>query len=194
MTPIFGYKFHAVCDKNGIFHSFDFTAANVYDINYLHDVISNKLMCSIDILPTLAAVTGAKLPPNKIDGVNMLPVLEGKDVSPRTTLYYYYHKNDLEAVRMGKWKLVFPHKYRSYEGVMPGQNGLPGPYNNGHIDSLALYDLRRDPGERYNVISLYPEKVAELQALAEKAREDLGDNLTKREGKNRRPAGMIAKK
>ena len=34
----FGYKLHAVCDKNGIFHSFDFTPANVHDVNYLNDI------------------------------------------------------------------------------------------------------------------------------------------------------------
>ncbi len=34
-TRYFRYKLHAVCDKNGIFHSFDFTPANVHDINYL---------------------------------------------------------------------------------------------------------------------------------------------------------------
>src|SRR5690606_1611743 len=32
----FGYKLHAVCDKNGIFHSYDFTPANVHDVNYLN--------------------------------------------------------------------------------------------------------------------------------------------------------------
>lgn len=34
----FGYKLHAVCDKNGIFHSYDFSLANVHDVNYLNDV------------------------------------------------------------------------------------------------------------------------------------------------------------
>lgn len=34
----FGYKLHAVCDKNGIFHSFDFTPANVHDVNFLNDI------------------------------------------------------------------------------------------------------------------------------------------------------------
>lgn len=34
----FGYKLHAVCDRNGVIHSFDFTPANVHDVNYLTDV------------------------------------------------------------------------------------------------------------------------------------------------------------
>jgi hypothetical protein len=34
----FGYKFHAVCDKNGVFHSFDLAPAHIHDLNYLKDV------------------------------------------------------------------------------------------------------------------------------------------------------------
>lgn len=41
----FGYKLHAVCDKNGIFHSFDFSPANVHDVNYLHDIKENFENC-----------------------------------------------------------------------------------------------------------------------------------------------------
>jgi hypothetical protein len=37
----FCYKLHAVCDKNGVFHSFDLTPANVHDVNYLTDVKHN---------------------------------------------------------------------------------------------------------------------------------------------------------
>ncbi len=33
-----GYKLHAVCDKNGIVHSYDFSPANVHDVNYLNDI------------------------------------------------------------------------------------------------------------------------------------------------------------
>ncbi len=55
----------------------------------------------------------------------------------------------------------------------------------------ALYDLRRDPGERYDVQNQFPEIVKELQALADKAREDLGDDILKAEGKNRREVGIL---
>jgi len=44
-TRYFGYKLHAVCDKNGIFHSFDFSPANVHDINYLKDIKHNFKNC-----------------------------------------------------------------------------------------------------------------------------------------------------
>jgi len=44
-TKYFGYKLHAVCDKNGIFHSFDLSPANVHDVNYLNDVKKNLKNC-----------------------------------------------------------------------------------------------------------------------------------------------------
>ena len=41
----FGYILHAVCDKNGIFRSFDFSPANVHDVNYLNDIKENFQNC-----------------------------------------------------------------------------------------------------------------------------------------------------
>ena len=55
----------------------------------------------------------------------------------------------------------------------------------------ALYDLRRDPGERYDVKDSYPEIVRELEKIAADAREDLGDDLTGNPGKNRREPGRV---
>jgi len=156
--------------------------------------ICNQLSSTIDILPTLAAITGAPLPAHKIDGVNILPLMKGeKDAEPRKTFWYYYRRNSLEAVRKGHWKLVLPHTYRSYEGVLPGHDGWPGPYNKDST-GLALYNLRRDPGERYNVIEQHPDVVEDIMKEVKKAREDLGDDLTGYPGKNRRPPGKLEEK
>jgi arylsulfatase len=154
--------------------------------------ICNKLASAMDILPTLAAITGAELPKNKIDGINILPLMIGdKNVSPRHEFYYYYQANALEAVQRDYWKLVLPHKSQSYEGLTPGKDGWPGKTRQVEIKENELYDLRRDPGERYNVAQFYPEKVKELLQLAEQARSDLGDDITKSPGANRRKAGSI---
>ncbi len=40
-SKYFGYKFHAVCDKNAVFHSFDLAPAHIHDVNYLKDVKHN---------------------------------------------------------------------------------------------------------------------------------------------------------
>ncbi len=154
--------------------------------------ICNQLASSIDILPTLAAITGADLPKNKIDGVNIFPLMVGnKSASPRHEFYYYYEQNSLEAVQRDFWKLVLPHKSRTYRNMKPGFDGWPGPTGTETIKEPELYDLRRDPGEWYNVATFYPEKVKELEALAEEARKDLGDNLTNNPGMNRRKAGSV---
>lgn len=153
--------------------------------------VCNKMAATLDILPTLAEITGSTLPEHKIDGVSILSLLNGtEDANPRDHLYYYYQKNSLEAVRKDHWKLVFPHPSRSYEGIIPGNDGWPGEYNQIETE-LALYDLRRDPGEEYDVKEQYPEIVAALEELAEKARADLGDELTGATGNGRRDCGWI---
>jgi arylsulfatase len=154
-------------------------------------VICNKLSATIDILPTLAEITGAKLPDHKIDGVSILSLWKGeKNANPRDHFLYYYGRNNLENVRKGNWKLVLPHKYRTYEGYLPGNDGFPGQTGIGE-SGLELYNLRRDPGEHYNVIELYPDVVKDIMRIVDKAREDLGDELTGHEGKNRRPPGKV---
>lgn len=153
--------------------------------------ICNNLASSIDILPTLAAITGAELSGRKIDGVNIYELMKGDfSQNPRDHFLYYYRKNSLESIRKGDWKLVLPHHSRTYEGFKPGLDGMPGQVNENHFVEGGLYDLRRDPGERYNVRGDYPEIEAELLKIAAAAREDLGDDLTKNPGKNRRPASV----
>jgi len=153
--------------------------------------VCNKITATLDILPTLAEITGSILPNHKIDGVSILQLLKGdKNANPRDHLYYYYRQNSLEAVRKDNWKLVFPHPSRSYEGVLPGNDGWPGEYKEIEVD-FGLYDLRRDPGEEYDVKEIYPEIVKELEALANQARQDLGDDLTGVEGANIRESGRI---
>ena len=156
--------------------------------------ICNSLASGIDILPTLAEITDAPLPGHIIDGVSLLPILKGDvEAKPRETFYYYYRQNSLEAVRQGDWKLVFPHPGRTYEGFQPGENGMPGKVKEGFLFPGALYDLRRDPGERYDVSESYPDIVEKLNQVAEEARRDLGDELTGNEGQNRRQPGRVSK-
>ncbi|HLU89292.1 MAG TPA: sulfatase [Cyclobacteriaceae bacterium] len=155
--------------------------------------VCNSIASGIDILPTLAEIIGAPLPDHKIDGVSLLPLLKGSpDANPRDTFYYYHRQNSLEAVRKGHWKLVFPHPGRSYTGFQPGADGSPGKVEGNFPYKGGLYDLRRDPGERYDVSASNPEVVAALEKIADEARVDLGDDLTGHPGKNRREPGRIS--
>ena len=116
--------------------------------------VTSKIAGTIDILPTIADIIGTdRLNPN-IDGVSLLPLLLNEpNATPRNQLYYYYGKK-LIAVRKDKWKLIFPHTYRSYENVEPGKNLFPGPYGKGNA-GLELYDLESDIGERKDLIKKY---------------------------------------
>jgi len=155
-------------------------------------LVCNQLVSTIDLLPTLASICHLDLPRRAIDGLNALPLLEGKmNSQPRKYFYYYFFENDLQAVRRDNWKLVLPHTGHTYTNQLPGNDGFPGPRPNGYPYPQGLYNLRSDPGEDHDVQQVYPEIVKELLEVAETAREDLGDNLTKREGKNRRRIGRI---
>ena len=155
--------------------------------------VCNNLASTIDLLPTFAAITGAPLPYNKIDGVNILPLLKGDtDNIPRKIFWYYNRwQNDLAAVRYKNWKMVFEHYGRSYKGHPPGENGMPGETTANFPHQAGLYDLRRDPGERYNLMEYYPEIVEKLEEIADTARSDLGDGLRAIQGENIRPAATI---
>ncbi|MCF6224300.1 MAG: sulfatase [Flavobacteriaceae bacterium] len=155
-------------------------------------VICNSLSSGIDILPTIVDIVNAPLPEKKIDGVSLLPILQGDlDANPRTSFYYYYRKNSLEAVRSGNWKLVFPHPGQSYEGFQRGRDGMPGKVNGNFPFTGGLFNLRSDPGERYDVSESNPDIVEDLKRIAEEARKDLGDDLTNNPGNGRREPGYF---
>jgi len=144
---------------------------------------------TIDILPTVAKLAGAELPKRAIDGLDIWPLLAGKPgaKSPHEVLYFYWQEH-LQSVRAGRWKLHFPHSYISLGGKPGGRGNKPAKY----VDEktpLALFDLETDVGETKNVADQHPDVVRRMEALAEKAREDLGDSATKRKGKGVRPAG-----
>lgn len=168
---------------------------------------SAEPMMETDLLPTIAALTEGRMPENKIDGKNILPVLEG-GASPHEALYFY-SGDELQAVRSGAWKLHLAHPYISVDGE-PGRDGKPARFGqmkpksitqsgidgiatrHGYVvkqQSLALYDLSRDPGETLDVAAQHPEVVERLQKLAAGMRADLGDALTKTKATGARPVG-----
>ena len=159
--------------------------------------VSHQLAATIDILPTIASITGAALPARPIDGVSIQAILEGDTSATPREEYYYYYGGELIAVRKGKMKLVFPHSYRSYAGIDLGLDGYPGIYKGvlGKYavgkSKLELYDLDNDMSESKDVSEMYPDVVKTLQVLGQKAREELGDRLTGTIGTGVRPIGRL---
>lgn len=122
---------------------------------------------AMDLLPTLAGLAGAPLPPGRpIDGKDIWPLLSGRSRRSPHEAFYFYQGAQLQAVRSGPWKLY-----------------LTAPRN------LALYNLETDLGETTDLAARHPAVVARLAALAEKARAELGDG--DRRGAGQRPAGRL---
>ncbi|MDN3663915.1 hypothetical protein ACFFU1_15100 [Algibacter miyuki] len=84
-------------------------------------------------------------------------------------------------------------KYNSYN-TKPGNDGVHGRKQNMAIEQPELYNMSRDPGEQYNVITSDPEKVKELIVVLEKHRKELRDlNVGIAEGSENRKVGEIEK-
>jgi arylsulfatase A-like enzyme len=145
---------------------------------------------TIDLLPTLAGICGAKLPAKPIDGLDIRPLLEGKPgaKSPHDALYFYWGQ-ELQAVRSGPWKMHVAHTYVHPDP--PGGDGKPGKMANLKLEK-SLFNLEKDVGETTNVAAQNPEVVARLDKLLDRMREELGDSATMTKGKAVRPAGQTA--
>ena len=149
---------------------------------------------TIDVLPTIAWITGAELPRHRIDGLDIWPLMQVADgaKTPHEAYYIYYNRNELQAVIMGEWKLYLPHAYRT---IKPGQpyrdDGIPIKYEMTKIEAPELYHLANDISETTDVSADYPEVVAAMLRLAGKARADMGDALTGAAGRNLREPGRV---
>jgi len=111
----------------------------------------DEILSTMDMLPTMANIIGAKLPEDKkIDGEDITSVLLGAAKSPHE-YFYYSHWGVLEGVRWNDWKLRI-------------------------IDNKqALYNLKTDISESHNVIDQHPKIVEQLK----KAMQYFEDDITK---------------
>lgn len=148
-------------------------------------VSRDDLTSMIDILPTLAGLAGTKPPADRIiDGRDILPILKNDPdaVSPHDAEgFFYYYREQLQAVRSGPWKLYLPLEKK--------MTRLNGSLDDAQPSQAELYDVRNDISEQHEVSASHPDVVQRLLALAETARDDLGD--LDREGANQRPAGRV---
>ncbi len=152
--------------------------------------VCDKMASTIDIYPTIANIIKADLPDSPIDGLNILPLLSGQlDRSIRNEFYYYDGRN-LNAVRFKNWKYIYPHQYNTAEGGEIKNDGVPGETIPVDFNG-ALYDLRQDPGERYDLQVQYPDVVTLLKAKADSVRVLLGDARNEITGDAVRPSGRL---
>ncbi len=139
--------------------------------------VCSEVATNMDLLPTFIGMAGAELPADRVlDGRDIGPLMRGEpEAKSPHEAFYYYRETHLDAVRSGPWKLVFPRPGRddsewllSKSGAFLGELLEP-------VTELSLYNLEADIGETANVAGQHPEVVEELSALANRAREELGD-------------------
>lgn len=135
------------------------------------DVVSDEVVCHIDLLATVAALLHVKLPANAgEDSYNLLPVLFGEksDRSIREATVHHSARGNF-AIRRGDWVLIDhatgddnkePAWFKKARGYEP------------HNQAAELYDLRQDVSERRNLLSEQPEKARELKALLDSYKEN----------------------
>jgi arylsulfatase A-like enzyme len=125
----------------------------------------------LDVMPTFTALAGGKLPPAKLDGMNIWPALAGEENSISREVFFYYRGFTLEAVRSGSWKLHLGAK-------AGGKGNAKGGKAKGGADAKSeaptLCNLENDIGESKDVSAEHPEIVRKLRALADSMKDDLG--------------------
>ena len=120
--------------------------------------VSRELAMNIDLLPTILALAGKPLPRTEIDGRDLGGVLTRGAKSPHEELILFNNER-VAAVRTDRWKYVARSYYRGAE------------YPLSVVQSSLLFDVRADPAEAYNLASLHPDVVADMQARLKRAQE-----------------------
>ena len=112
-------------------------------------IVYDKPVIQLDILPTALAAAGVEVPEDaKIDGVNLLPYLNGDEGKPHDAMYWRFGQQ--MAIRQGDWKLV------RYDPVVDGQRG--------RATEARLYNVARDFDESDDLIDQEPDTAKALQA------------------------------
>ncbi|HEV2447504.1 MAG TPA: sulfatase [Candidatus Sulfopaludibacter sp.] len=118
----------------------------------------NGLASMMDVLPTVAARCGARLPAKPLDGIDIWPLLHGDKDSIERAPLLYFDNWDLQCARWMNWKLhVARHNTAAYTPAPPGGRHsflLPKP---------ELYNLATDPDESYDVAAENPQVIAQIQ-------------------------------
>jgi len=124
----------------------------------------DQIAVGMDWLPTIAELTGATLPPNKLDGKSIAPVIRSTDAkSPHEAIYWQLGrgKGAQWVVRSGDWKLL------------GNPRDLREPQSLGPDDKLFLANIRTAPDESENLAKQHPEIVEQLSKVKERYWKDV---------------------
>jgi arylsulfatase A len=125
-------------------------------------LIRNELASHMDILPTVAALCGAPLPPKPLDGMDIWPLFTGAQMSANRDALLYFDCWNIQCARLSVWKLHVARYNCTVWGPLPagGRLNLPLP-------KPELYRLDVDPGERCDVADGNPDIVSRIMTHIE---------------------------
>jgi arylsulfatase A len=115
-------------------------------------IVSEDFASTLDLLPTLAKISGAKIPDGLIiDGMDISEYLLSPETAklPERPFYYYARNGKIEAIRLGKWKLHL-------------EKSLGWDVKSSGIFHVSLYNLELDIAEKNNLAKQLPEIVEKL--------------------------------
>lgn len=127
---------------------------------------------NIDWFPTCLALAGVDLPQDRlIDGKDIRGLLTGSQKRSPHEIFYFYHNQSLEAIRVGKWKYI------------PGINTMVWPLamdkkwaSAGSYHAPWLYDLETDPTESYNLKEDHPQVIESMEQTFRQWEKEMQDN------------------
>lgn len=130
----------------------------------------NELISTIDMLPTIAALTNSTLSPDrKIDGMDASALLTGAATqSPRQEFLHYTSQGALAGIRQGKWKLLTEQPMNQLATQQPAKKSRQASAASieavtERAPTLMLFDLTTDVGEQENLAEMYPDIVERLR-------------------------------
>ena len=130
--------------------------------------VRSELATTLDLLPTLAKLAGAKVPHDRtIDGKDIWLLLTRNKARSPHKLFCYYLDNQLQAVRSGQWKLILEQStYPTLTTIMYTNRPQVMQKHFPLREKPSLYNLASDPGEKHDVAAEHPEVVKRLTKLA----------------------------
>lgn len=118
-----------------------------------------------DLLPTVAALTGADVPSERaLDGVNLLPMLEkGESLNREQPMLWFFYRSSPEiSMRQGKYSLIvrvndsIPRTHWLSDKDMPFIKELSPDY-------YELYDLETDSGQKHDLAMTEARQLREMK-------------------------------
>lgn len=136
-------------------------------------LVSRGVASMMDILPTVARLSNARLPDQPLDGVDIWPLLTGDSTAVDRDVLLYFDYWDAQCARLGRWKL-----HVSRHNTPPWTPEPKAGCMNLPLPRPELYDLEAGPDESYDVAADNPQIVADIRARMEALIATFPDQVT----------------